>query len=88
MTTHSPAPWSVSTDPYPHIRDGDDNCILARDCFPKDADKRILENGPDLLAALEKVQDWLEGCSDIHTVQRYVSNALNKVKGAQGHDQT
>ena len=35
----------------------------------------------EMLAALEKVQDWLEGGSNIHTVQRYVTNALNKAKG-------
>jgi len=41
----------------------------------------LVAAAPDLLAALEKVQDWLDGCSNIYTVQRYVTDALNKAKG-------
>jgi len=43
--------------------------------------KLLRDAAPDMLAALEKVHDWLEGCSNIYTVQRYVTNALNKAKG-------
>lgn len=43
--------------------------------------KLLRDAAPDMLDALEKVQDWLDGGSNIHTVQRYVTNALNKAKG-------
>ena len=46
-----------------------------------DTQARLIAAAPDLLAALEKVQDWLEGCSTIETVRKEVAAALAKAKG-------
>ena len=46
-----------------------------------DAQAHLIAAAPDMLAALEKVQDWLEGCSTIETVRKEVAAALAKAKG-------
>ena len=41
----------------------------------------LIAAAPDLLEALEKVQDWLSGCSTRQTVQQYVTSAIAKATG-------
>jgi hypothetical protein len=58
----------------------DNYSIISANFSDVEADARLIAAAPDLLAALEKVQDWMEGGSNIHTAKRYVTNALNKAK--------
>lgn len=46
-----------------------------------DAQAHLIAAAPDMLAALEKVQDWLEGCSTIETVRKEVAAVIAKAKG-------
>jgi len=92
MTTPSPAPWSVSTDPYPHIRDGNDNCILARDCFPKEADAILIRAAPGMLSALNGAYEFCQqGLNSPHPehweaslydILELVQEAIAKAEGA------
>jgi hypothetical protein len=89
---HSPAPWSVSTDPYPNIRDGNDNCILARDCFPREADADLIAAAPDLLSALHDADEFCQqGLNSphpehweaaLHDIMELVRTTIAKAKGA------
>jgi hypothetical protein len=42
---------------------------------------QLMAAAPDLLAALHKVQDWLEGCSTRETMQAQVARAITKATG-------
>jgi hypothetical protein len=46
-----------------------------------DREAVLVAAAPDLLAALHKVQDWLEGCSTRQTMQAQVARAIAKATG-------
>lgn len=59
MSEHTPAPWRIERDPYPHVRGGpNDSCVLASD-YSTEADERLVVAAPDLLAALEVARDYV-----------------------------
>lgn len=72
---HTPGPWQVLLEPYPHIRSQSHGCILARDYEPKEADARLIAAAPELLAML---QDVAEG----HALHSDILDLLAKIDGA------
>lgn len=61
--THTPTPWYIEHDPYPHIRSEDHGCILARDCL-KQSDEEFIVKAcnahDDLVAALIIARGYVE----------------------------
>jgi hypothetical protein len=49
----------------------------------EEANARLIAAAPDLLAALHKVQDWLEGCSTRQTMQAQVARAIALATGEE-----
>ena len=52
---HTPGPWRIEDDPYPHVRTVNGNaCVMANDCLlPEDA--RLIAAAPALLEALRQL---------------------------------
>lgn len=87
--TYTPGPWKVSRpnsrakwevrgpgDTFTGVPHG---IWIAGDITEGNA--RLIAAAPELLAALEKVEDWLEGCSTIETVRNEVRSAITKATG-------
>lgn len=81
-TTHTPGPWDWQDGRLIGDINGEGVAVL----LDMAANARLIAAAPELLAALEKVQDWLAGCSTIETVRKEVRAAIAKAKGEQDHD--
>lgn len=90
MEEYTKSPWLVDGDKHAMNLDivGPEGRIAMIDCENFQitdeelaANARLIATAPDMLDALEKVQDWLAGCSTIQTVQEYVTYAIAKAKG-------
>jgi len=81
-TEHTPGPWNVSEPSGNYIyAPAISGSIAALTYSAKPADARLIAAAPDLLAALHKVQDWLEGCSTRQTMQAQVARAIALATG-------
>lgn len=56
MSEHTPGPWVVPLEPYPHVRSIAHGCILARDWEPTEGDARLISAAPELLSALKRLE--------------------------------
>lgn len=89
---HTQAPWHICETTgrgLKLIRDQRGYCVAeavkpamqAAQYINADANARLIAAAPELLEALEKVQDWLAGCSTRETMARMVRDAIAKAKG-------
>jgi hypothetical protein len=85
-TEHTPGPWATDGTEVFYEDDDVRPCVAfinhenTSDAQAA-ADARLIAAAPDLLAALHKVQDWLEGCSTRQTMQAQVARAIALATG-------
>ena len=86
MPEHTPGPWHRNIKPaarYPIVFAGRNTHVAQIKTqglseAEQEANCNLIAAAPDMLAALEKVQDWLAGCSTHETMQAMVSEAIAK----------
>lgn len=70
VASHTPGPWRIKMDPYPHVRTAETNaCVFASD-LASDADCALIAAAPELLEAAISAFYALVGAQIAHEVSK------------------
>jgi hypothetical protein len=81
MSRHTPGPWVIVNEPYPHFRGPNGHAVWARD-VGSDADMRLIAAAPRMLEALQRGHRKLATFQSVYTGDKELRSLLTEWKAA------